>query len=93
MNDLILVKSDSFGEVVCDFWKNEDEEILMTSNQLGTALGYVEPRRAINKIVRRNKYLESSEFLRVTTTVPTSVNQLTTWRSGSLKKKFFKLGV
>ena len=101
MNDLILVKSDSFGEVVCDFWKNEDEEILMTSNQLGTALGYVEPRRAINKIVRRNKYLESSEFLRVTTTVPTSLNIETrlftedgiyeiTMMSGSTKAKEFR---
>jgi prophage antirepressor-like protein len=61
MNDLKLVKSESFGDVTCDFYQGDDA-ICMTSEQLGQALGYAEPQKAISKIVERNQYLNAPEF-------------------------------
>ena len=74
MENLTLFKQEQFHGFECDLWSNENDDILMTANQLGTILGYVDPRRAINKIVRRNEYLESPEFSVVTNLVPTSLN-------------------
>ena len=51
--ELSLVKSENFGTVQCDFWKN-DNEYYMTRDQIGTALEYPEPRKAIEKIHTRN---------------------------------------
>lgn len=55
MENLALIKSQNFGSVKCDFYKNENEEILMTREQIGNALDYVEPRIAIYKIHERHK--------------------------------------
>jgi len=52
---LNLVKSDIFGAVQCDFWKDDKGNVLMTREQIGRALGYAEPRKAIQKIHERNK--------------------------------------
>lgn len=38
--DLTLVKSENFGSVQCDFWQNEQGDILMTREQIGRALEY-----------------------------------------------------
>lgn len=54
MNDLQLVKSKPFGTVECDFYENETKEILMTREQVGKALEYSNPRKAIAKIHERN---------------------------------------
>lgn len=59
---LQLVKSSNFGSVQCDFYRRDDEEVCMTTEQLGMALGYATPRESINKIVQRNDYLRTSEF-------------------------------
>lgn len=61
MNDLVLVKSEMFGNVQCDFYSNDDV-ICMTSEQLGQALEYANPRESINKLVSRNNYLRNPEF-------------------------------
>ena len=62
MNDLALVKSEYFGEVQCDFYQNEQKDIVMTSEQLGMALGYSEPRKSISNLINRNEYLMTKEF-------------------------------
>lgn len=62
MSGLTKIKSERFGDIVCDFWKNENDEIFMTSEQLGRALGYADPRKSINTIVSRNPYLRNPEF-------------------------------
>lgn len=63
MNNLVLAKSESFHGVQCDFWRNEDtDNYFMTSDQLGSALGYANPRQAISKVVDRNAYLRTEEF-------------------------------
>lgn len=53
--ELSLVKSENFGAVQCDFWKNESNDYFMTRDQIGTALGYTDPRIAITKIHNRNR--------------------------------------
>lgn len=53
--NLTLVKSENFGTVQCDFWQNEQGDILMTREQIGRALGYAYPSEAIAKIHERNK--------------------------------------
>ena len=53
--NLILIKSENFGQMHCDFWQNEHGDILMTREQIGTALEYAEPRIAVANIHNRNK--------------------------------------
>lgn len=55
MNNLVIVKSENFGEMKCDFYKNENGEIFVTRTQIGQALGYNSPKVAIAKIHNRNK--------------------------------------
>ena len=55
MNNLQLVKSENFGSVKCDFYKNEINEILMTREQIGAALQYSDPMVAIGKIHNRHE--------------------------------------
>lgn len=62
MSDLVLYKSENFQGIGCDFWKNDNNDIFMTAEQLGTILEYRNPRKAINKIVLRNPYLLNEEF-------------------------------
>ena len=54
MSNLSLVKQANFGDVVCDFYKNESNEILITREQAGEALQYSEPRKSIHKIHERH---------------------------------------
>lgn len=61
-NELVKVVSQPFGDVVCDFFENEQNEIFMSSEQLGNALEYKEARKAIGKLVERNPELEEEEF-------------------------------
>ena len=50
-----LIKSEQFGQVKCDFWKDEKDAIVMTREQIGQAMEYAEPNIAIHKIHERNK--------------------------------------
>ena len=61
MNNLQLIKSSKFGEVECDIYSNE-KEMFMTTEQLGSCLGYQYARESINKLVSRNEYLKNEEF-------------------------------
>ena len=55
MSNLSLIKSENFGAVKCDFYRDEKKEVWMTREQVGMALEYANPRDAIAKIHRRNK--------------------------------------
>lgn len=50
-----LVTTETFGEVPCDFYRNMNDDILLTRNQIGTALEYSDPNTAITKIHSRHK--------------------------------------
>jgi len=52
---LSIVKSEQFGNVRCDFWRNENGEIVMTREQIGAALEYADPSKAIANLHERYK--------------------------------------
>jgi len=54
MSNLALVKSESFGSVQCDFYKNGNE-FWMTRRQIGDALEYSDPQKSIKDIHSRHK--------------------------------------
>ena len=56
MNELRLVTSEKFGEVPCAFYRQDGvDEVLLTREQIGTALEYSDPRNSIMKIHSRHK--------------------------------------
>ncbi|MFF2909774.1 BRO family protein [Paenibacillus sp. NPDC057934] len=50
---LSVIRNENFGEVQCDFYGDSGNEIWMTRDQIGTALGYSNPMIAIAKIHAR----------------------------------------
>lgn len=52
---LTLATQKPFGELTCDFYKNNSGEFYMTREQVGQALEYDEPRKKIAVIHTRNK--------------------------------------
>lgn len=55
VNKMELVKQEKFAGLDVDFYKDENNDIYMTRNQIGTALGYSNPQRAMSDIHNRNK--------------------------------------
>lgn len=55
MGSLALVKSANFGNVQCDFFSSDNKEILMTREQIGRALEYSNPQKAIDNLHSRYK--------------------------------------
>ena len=56
MNNLKLVETDVFNEIAtCDFWSNANNEYLVTREQIGRALGYSNPTKAIDNIHRKHR--------------------------------------
>jgi len=55
MNDLVLYKSENFQGTVCDLYRNVNNDIFMTREQMGIALEYSDPMTAIGKIHDRHK--------------------------------------
>lgn len=55
MSNLSLVKTENFGNLACDFYKNDLKDILMTREQIGLALEYNNPMIAIAKIHERHQ--------------------------------------
>lgn len=55
MKNLELITTEAFGEVNCDFYRNVGNEIFMTREQIGTALEYANPVKAIQKIHLKHK--------------------------------------
>lgn len=56
MNNLTLVTTEKFNNSIeCNFYKNSNDEILLTRKQIGIALGYKHPDIAISNIHSRHK--------------------------------------
>ena len=70
VNDLVLFKSENFQGIECDFWSNENNEVFMTSEQLGMVLGFSDPSKGVSNLINRklksgenpNEYLKTKEF-------------------------------
>ena len=50
MNDLTLVTTEKFGDIDCDFYRNKANEVFLNREQVGIALNYANPQKAIQKI-------------------------------------------
>ena len=50
-----LVTTEQFNNITCDFYRNVNDDIMLTREQIGTALEYLNPRKAIEKIHLRHK--------------------------------------
>lgn len=55
MSSLKLVTTESFGSISCDFYRNMNDDILLTREQIGSALEYTNPGKAIQKIHLKHK--------------------------------------
>lgn len=51
---LSLTTQQQFNSVLCDFWENENGDVFMTRKQIGEALEYADPQKAIDKIHTRH---------------------------------------
>lgn len=54
-NNLQLITTETFGELQCNFYRNMNDNILLTREQIGTALEYSDPSLAIRKIHLKHK--------------------------------------
>lgn len=54
MNNLHLIKQKNFGAVQCDFCYDEKGNILIMDAQIGKALEYPDPCKAIEEIHKKN---------------------------------------
>lgn len=55
MSNLQLITTENFGSISCDFYRNMNNDILLTREQIGSALEYKYPDDALSKIHRRHK--------------------------------------
>lgn len=55
MSNLQLITTENFGSIPCDFYRNMNNDILLTREQTGSALEYKYPDDALSKIHRRHK--------------------------------------
>lgn len=62
---LKLITTETFGTVPCDFYRNMNDEMLLTRNQIGQALEYKNPQKAIDNI--HSKHRDRLDDLSVTT--------------------------
>lgn len=56
MNNLKLITTENFEEVTpCDFWADINDEYFLTREQIGRALGYNNPTKAIDNIHHKHE--------------------------------------
>lgn len=55
MSTLKLITTEKFGEIECNFYRNMSDEILLTREQIGIALEYINPDDALSKLHKRHK--------------------------------------
>lgn len=60
--NLQLIKQDKFDDILVDVYRNDNDDVFMTSKQLGEALEYSTKAQAITNIINRNSYLKEQEF-------------------------------
>lgn len=54
-NNLTLITTETFGDLSCNFYRNIDNEVLLTREQIGSALEYANPQKALQKIHSKHK--------------------------------------
>ena len=54
-NRLKLITTETFGDLSCNFYRNMNDDILLTREQIGLALEYADPVNSIYKIHKRHK--------------------------------------
>lgn len=54
-NNLKLITTEKFGDLDCNFYRNMNNDILLTREQIGTALEYANPDAALSMIHKRHK--------------------------------------
>ena len=54
-NNLKLITTETFGDLSCNFYRNMNDDILLTREQIGSALEYKRPDDAIYRIHKRHK--------------------------------------
>ena len=67
-NNLKLITTETFGDLPCDFYRNMNDDILLTREQIGTALEYSNPAKAIQKIHLTHKDRLENLCMRLTET-------------------------
>lgn len=55
MSKLKLITTETFETVPCDFYRDMNDEILLTRSQIGQALEYKNPQKAIDNIHKKHK--------------------------------------
>ena len=55
MTNLKLITTETFGDLSCNFYRNMNDDILLTREQIGIALDYSDPMNAIYKIHKRHQ--------------------------------------
>lgn len=66
MNNLKLITTENFGDLQCNFYRNMNDDILLTREQIGSALEYADPAKAIQKIHLKHKDRLEPLCLRIT---------------------------
>lgn len=54
-NDLKLITTETFGDLPCNFYCSNNDDILLTREQIGTALEYVNPDASLSMMHKRHK--------------------------------------
>ena len=55
MTNLKLITTETFGDLSCNFYRNMNDDILITREQIGIALEYSDPDVALSKIHKKHK--------------------------------------
>ena len=72
MSKLKLVTTENFGNLECNFYRNMNDDILLTREQIGQALEYANPAKAIQKIHLKHK--DRLDELSIRIKSPTTTN-------------------
>lgn len=86
MSNLKLVTTENFGNLECNFYRNMNDGILLTREQIGQALEYMDPAKAIQKIHLKHKdrleglCLRFSEIEKQLSVQQEQLNKLTTYK-------------
>lgn len=54
-NGLKLITTETFGDLSCNFYRNMNGDILLTGEQIGSALEYINQDDSLSKIHKRHK--------------------------------------
>lgn len=73
MSNLKLITTENFGDLQCNFYRNMNDDILLTREQIGTALEYADPSKAIQKIHLKHKDRLDSLSIRIKSSTTTDL--------------------